>query len=119
MWTSSNSNTPTRFFDLDITEQTVIAIIDKLHQSSTNTSITLLDLKNVLINLSIESKGYQLSIDDIRRYFRTGSFPIIIHETYPKNHYALCIGIIDDYAILADPSIGKPWFSIKDMTIKL
>lgn len=67
--------------------------------------LTLLSLKTALSAEQIQSAGYKLNIEQLRKVMEAG-LPVVANVQYPKGHYYLILGLDDQNVLLADPSWG-------------
>lgn len=69
--------------------------------------ISALALVRTMDAFGVETVGYQLTVEAVADYFRRGGLPVILHVTRPQDHYVVAVGMVGDYALIADPSWGR------------
>lgn len=98
----------TYYYGTPVSEQsfTERAIADMASRGKEVTEgLTLLSLKTALSAEQIQSAGYKLNIEQLRKVMEAG-LPVVANVQYPKGHYYLILGLDDQNVLLADPSWG-------------
>lgn len=109
----------TYFFSIPTTEE------EALHEAlaameargiSAVQGIPLLALRDVLAARGIPSEGFRVTPEDLVDYFVRGGLPVILHVSRPQPHFVVAIGWRDGLLLVADPSFGRYWMSLGELT---
>jgi len=77
--------------------------------------ISALALRQAMRALGVESRGFRLSLEQLRDYFVRGGLPLILHTTLPEPHYVVAVGLVQEQVLLADPSWGQRMVSLEGL----
>jgi predicted double-glycine peptidase len=77
--------------------------------------ISALTLKRLLQEAGIPTRGLSVTIASLVEHFATGGLPLIAHLTRPQKHYAVCVGMVGEAVVLADPSWGRQILPLTQM----
>ena len=82
---------------------------------SEEAGLNALSLKQALTRKGIEADVKEVTLEQLKRYFERGGLPIVIHVTIPQPHYILAIGILEDWLIVSDPTLGRGMFPLENL----
>ncbi|MBD2179261.1 peptidase C39 bacteriocin processing [Pseudanabaena sp. FACHB-1998] len=109
----------THFYKLSVSELEILEIAEKVMQISgkkpQDSGINALALKQSLIAKGIDADVRESTLEKIRNYFNRGGLPIVIHVTIPQPHYILAVGMVEDWLIVADPTLGRSMFPLETL----
>ena len=109
----------THFYKQPVGEIEVLEIAEKLMQGSgkkpQESGLNALSLKQALISKDIDADVKEVTLEQLKRYFERGGLPIVIHVTIPQPHYILAIGILEDWLIVSDPTLGRGMFPLENL----
>lgn len=109
----------THFYKQPVSELEIVEIAEKVMESSgkkpQESGLNALSLKQALINKSIDADVKEVTLEQLKRYFERGGLPIVIHVTIPQPHYILAIGILEDWLIVSDPTLGRGMFPLENL----
>lgn len=77
--------------------------------------VSMLELKKALEKKGIDSKGFRVTLDQLVDYFHRGGLPLVLHVTKPRLHYVLGVGMLPGGVVLADPSFGTRFVSLRTL----
>jgi uncharacterized protein len=70
--------------------------------------ISAFALRKALLSKGIQSDGIDVTAESLRDFFqKEQGLPIVLHVNKPQRHYVLAIGMVDDWLVIADPSVGQ------------
>ncbi len=86
----------------------------ELSDTFINQTTTLAGLRNAARIKGYEAAGYQMTLSQLKKQIETSNIPVLIHYKEPTLHYALVTGIIDNYVLTSDPSVGNVTLDLID-----
>lgn len=100
-------------YKYDVTEQEVL---NKMYQNGDQEKIktkgfSLLDMKNYLSSIGINSDGYRASLDKLAT---VGIPAIVLINSNGYMHFVVIKGVADDMVLVGDPAMGKRVLARKD-----
>jgi len=98
------------YFGLDVDESDVLeaaAAAAAAGGLDASAGVSALALVRSLGAFGVPAQGYRLTPEALADYFRRGGLPVIAHATRPRQHYVVVVGLVGDYALVADPSWGR------------
>lgn len=109
----------THFYKQPVGELEVLQIAEKVMEGSgkkpQESGLNALSLKQALIIKGIDADVKEVTLEQLKRYFDRGGLPIVIHVTIPQPHYILAIGILEDWLIVSDPTLGRGMFPLENL----
>jgi len=81
--------------------------------------LAALDLVHAMQGHGLKARGYRITPSALADYFARGGVPLIAHVTCPQNHFLVVVGMLDQRAVLADPSWGIRVEFLDDLESKL
>lgn len=99
------------YYGLPITEEKIIEeFLKKMMEEKKG--ITFLDMKKICANKGFETVGYKMNYAGLLKILKEMSLPLIVHlesdfTGKEVKHFTLLTGVVDDWLILNDTSIGK------------
>lgn len=100
------------YWNINTTEDELISLYSINSSNVNKFRISFSDMSSLLSNFDISSKGYKMSISQLKQYITKFS-PIIVHYDRPEKHFALLLGIYNNSIIVSDPSRGLELLSEK------
>lgn len=100
-------------YKYDVTEQEVL---NKMYENGDQEKIktkgfSLLDMKNYLSSIGINSDGYRASLDKLAM---VGIPAIVLINSNGYMHFVVIKGVADDMVLVGDPAMGKRVLARKD-----
>src|SRR5690606_4595952 len=95
------------YFGLDVDESDVLEAAAAAGGLDPSAGVSALALVRSLGVFGVPAQGYRLTPEALADYFRRGGLPVIAHATRPRQHYVVVVGLVGDYALVADPSWGR------------
>lgn len=95
------------YFGLDVDESDVLEASAAAGGLDPSAGVSALALVRSLGAFGVPAQGYRLTPEALADYFRRGGLPVIAHATRPRQHYVVVVGLVGDYALVADPSWGR------------
>ena len=92
--------------ELELLELSIQAMAGTDHDIE-ESGVTALALKQVAEAKGIPTKGFSVTMEELRDYFETGGLPLLIHVTRPELHYVIAVGLVGESIVIADPSFGR------------
>lgn len=77
---------------------------------------TLLGLRNAARAKGYEAVGYRMTFSALMQEVETSGVPVLVHFKEPSLHYALVLGRVDDFVLVADPSRGNVSMHVGDFS---
>ncbi len=109
----------THFYKQPVGELEVLEIAEKVMAASgkkpQESGLNALSLKQALISKSIDADVEEGTLEQLKTYFERGGLPIVIHVTIPQPHYILAVGILEDWLIVSDPTLGRGMFPLENL----
>ena len=109
----------THFYKQPVDELEVLEIAEEVMvangRRSEEAGLNALSLKQALTRKGIDADVKEVTLEQLKRYFERGGLPIVIHVTIPQPHYILAIGILEDWLIVADPTLGRGMFPLENL----
>lgn len=95
------------------TSEEEIARLSGTYEKGTS---TLLGLRNAARAKGFEAAGYRMSLTALMSEVEASGVPVLVHFKEPSLHYALVLGRVDDFILVADPSRGNVSMHVGDFT---
>jgi len=109
----------THFYKQPVGEIEVLEIAEKIMEATgkkpQESGLNALSLKQALITKGIDADVKEVTLEQLKRYFERGGLPIVIHVTIPQPHYILAVGMIEDWLIVSDPTLGRGMFPLENL----
>lgn len=109
----------THFYNQPVGELEVLEIAEKIMEESgknpEESGLNAFSLKQALITQGIDADVKEVTLEQLRQYFNRGGLPIIIHVTIPQPHYLLAVGLVEDWLIVSDPTLGRGMFPLENL----
>jgi predicted double-glycine peptidase len=84
-------------------------ILDRFAPEDANYTISMLTIMEYLKKHALASQAYRMDWDALADTLRKGYAPVMVHYGEPRPHFALLLGIEQNFALVADPAFGIQW----------
>ena len=109
----------THFYNQSVGELEVLEIAEKIMEESgknpEESGLNAFSLKQALITQGIDADVKEVTLEQLKEYFKRGGLPIVIHVTIPQPHYLLAVGLVEDWLIVSDPTLGRGMFPLENL----
>jgi len=109
----------THFYNQPVGEAEMLEIAERIMEESgknpQKSGLNAFSLKQALIIQGIDADVKEVTLEQLRRYFNQGGLPIVIHVATPQPHYILAIGMVEDWLIVSDPTLGRGMFPLNNL----
>jgi len=109
----------THFYNQPVGELDVLEIAENIMREGgrnpEESGLNAFSLRQALITQGIDADVKEVTLDQLRQYFNRGGLPIVIHVTIPQPHYILAIGLVEDWLIVSDPTLGRGMFPLENL----
>jgi len=100
----------TFYYQDPTTESEVISLSHSFERRTTS----LTGLREACLAKMYEATGYRMTLQELMEQIHKDGGPVLVHFQTPTMHYALVTGMVDDYVLVSDPSMGNLSMDVDD-----